>query len=56
MLHLVELELNKKLSESMTLFNLLMCNVPKWLDTLKNLAPFAARLLMCVWPFWDITH
>ena len=32
-----------------------MDNVPKWSETFKNLAAFAARFLKCVGPFWDIT-
>ena len=36
--------------------NPLMHNVPKCSDTLLNLAAFAARLLKCVGPFWNIMH
>ena len=34
-------------------FNLLLCNVVKWSDTL---AAFGARFLKCVWPFYYIVN
>ena len=35
-------------------FNPLMHNDPRWSDTLKNLAAFAARFLKCVGSFYNI--